>query len=231
MQKPQSGVELILVAPDPAASRKRKAAPSVDERASKKLKLVKEVPGQSAAKPNAAKPELRKPSLLQSMLARFPSSKQPKSGLQTPAEPPNVAGARKVDDKADAKVEDQNDKVEAKVKAGPKERAANSSTKRKAEETLPRLAKKQQGNAAPSFKGLQNFHRACYANSVIQCLDTIPELVGRLRGRSRGTLDNAKLRGITDAALELQGNTRAVEGKKRPIRDSFRESGSKMYVL
>lgn len=227
MQKPQSRVELALVAPDPAASGKREAAPRVDERASEKLKLVKEVPGQSAAKPNAARPELRKPSLLESMLAQFPASKQLKPGLQTLAEPPNVAGARKVDDKADAKVEDRNDKVEAKVKAGPGRRAANSSTKRKAKETLPRHAKKRQG-----LKGLQNFHRACYANSVIQCLNTIPELVSRLLRRSRGTFDNAKLRGITDAALlELQGNTRAVKDKKRSIRDIFRESGSKMYVL
>lgn len=218
-----------MVAPDPATSRNRQAAPSVDERASKKPKLVKEVPGQSVAKPVAAKPDLHKPSVLEKMIAGFPARKPPRSGLKAPVEPPNVAGARKADDKADAKVETQNDKAEAKVQAEPEERAASSSTKRKAEETLPRPAKKQQGNAAPTFKGLQNPHRACYANSVIQCLATIPELVSRLRQRSWGTLDNAKLRGVTDAALlELQGNTRDVEGKKRALRDIFRNSKAKM---
>lgn len=219
-----------MVARDPAAARKRKAAPSVDECASKKPKLVKKVPGQRVAKPIAANPNLRKPSLQDSMPARLPAPKPPKSGL-LPVKPPNVAGARKVDDKADAKVEDQNDKAEAKVNAGPQGRAAESSTKRKAEETLPRPAKKQQGNAAPTFKGLQNFQRACYANSVIQCLGTIPELVSHLRQRSLGTLDNAELREITDAALlELQGNTRAVEGMKRAIKDIFGKSEAKMYI-
>lgn len=206
---------------------KRKAAPCADECASKKLKLVKEVPGPNVAKPTAAKPDLRKPSLLEPILARLPGPKLPKSGLQTRVESPNFAGARKVDDEADAKVKDKNDEAEAKVKARPEERAAKGSTKRKAEEALPRPAKKQQGNAAPTFKGLQNFHRACYANSVIQCLDTIPELVSRLHQRSRGTLDNTKLRGITDAALL---NSRAVKGKKRPIRAIFRKSKGKMQV-
>lgn len=218
-----------MVALDPAAAKKRKAAPSVDECASKKPKLIKEVPGKGIAKPIAAKPDLRKPSLQRPMLARLPAPKPPKSGLIPSVKPPNVAGARKVDDKADAKVEDQNDKAKAKVKAGPQGRAAKISTKRKAEDTLPRPAKKPQGNAAPTFKGLQNFHRACYANSVIQCLGTIPELVSRLRQRSSGTLDNAKLREITDTALlELQGNTRAVEGTKRAIRDIFGKSEAKM---
>lgn len=59
-------------------------------------------------------------------------------------------------------------------------------------------------------KGLQSFHCARYANSVIQCLNRIPELVSRFRQRRHGTLDYTKLRGITDAALlELQSNTRA----------------------
>lgn len=218
-----------MAAPDPAAPRKRKAAPTVDESASKKPKLVKEVTRESVAKPIAAKAGLRKPSVLESMMARFPAPMQPKSGLQPPVELPNVAGARKVYDKADARVDDQIEKAEAKVGARPEERAVKTSTKRKTEDTLPRPAKKQQGNAAPIYKGLQNFHRACYANSVIQCLDTIPELVGRLRRRSRGTLENVKLRRITDAALlKLQGKSRAVEGKKQPLRDIFGKSKEKM---
>ncbi|MCJ1425408.1 hypothetical protein MMC29_003307 [Sticta canariensis] len=140
--KSQSRVEPAVAAPKPAASQKRKAAPRVDECASKKPRLVKEVIGQSVAKSIAAKPNLRKPSLLESIIARFPAPKLPKSGLKTPVEPPNVAGARKGDDEADAKVEDQNDKAEVKVKAGADKRAATSSKKRKAKESLPRPAKK-----------------------------------------------------------------------------------------
>lgn len=135
-------MEPTVIAAKPAASKKPKAAPRVDECASKKPGLAKEVTGQSVAKSIAAKPDLRKPSLLESIIARFPARKLPKSGLQTPVEPPNVAGARKVDDEADAKVEDQNDKAEVKVKAGANKRAATSSKKRKAKESLPRPAKK-----------------------------------------------------------------------------------------
>ena len=142
MQKSQSRVEPAVAAPKPAASQKRKTAPKVDECASKKPRLVKEVIGQSVAKSIAAKPNLLKPSLLESIIARFPAPKLPKSGLKTLVEPPNVAGAQKGDDEADAKVEDQNDKAEVKVKAGADRRAATSSKKRKAKESLPRPAKK-----------------------------------------------------------------------------------------
>ena len=81
MQKSQSRVEPAVVAPKPAASQKRKAAPRVDECASKKARLVKEVIRQSVAKSIVAKPSLRKPSLLESIIARFPAPKLPKSGL------------------------------------------------------------------------------------------------------------------------------------------------------
>lgn len=155
-----------MVTPEPAASRmpvasrKRKAAESVDECASKKPKLVKEVivprtlrepkgcaarlAGQSVAKRIVAKPDPLKPSVLEKMMARFqtPARKPQKAGLQTPTEPPKARGARKVCDKTDANVVDQNDKAEVKVKARPEERATRSSMKRKDEGTLRRPAKK-----------------------------------------------------------------------------------------
>lgn len=63
---------------------------------------------------------------------------------------------------------------------------------------------------------------------MIQRLDTIPELVIRLCQRSRRSLNTFK-RGIIDAALlELQGNTKVVEGDKCPIRDICRKSKARM---
>lgn len=63
-----------MVAPDPAASRKRKVAPSANECASKKPKYVKEVLGQSLAKLIAAKPDCEKEILLE---LRLPAPKLP----------------------------------------------------------------------------------------------------------------------------------------------------------
>lgn len=149
-----------MVTPEPAASRKRKAAEGVDGCASKKPKLVNEaiVPrtlrepkgcaarlaGQSVAKRIVAKPDPLKPSVLEKMIARFqtPARKPQRSGLKTPAEPPKSRGARKVCDKTEANVVDPNDEAEVKVKARPEERGVGSSGKRKAEETQPRPAKK-----------------------------------------------------------------------------------------
>ncbi|MCJ1271081.1 hypothetical protein MMC22_010980 [Lobaria immixta] len=102
-----------MVASDPAASRKRKTAPSVNECASKKPKYVKELANSGRAA--------------------------------------NVAGARKVDDIADAKIKAKIENAQAKVKARLEEREVKGSTKRKSEETLPRPTENQQGNAAPPF--------------------------------------------------------------------------------
>ena len=174
-------------------------APS-DPVASRKRKATADV-GESAQK---------KPKLANDVSGRAgPVSAEPQSSAPKPI-PANTA-VKTNDTKAKAKVED------GRVKS-----AGSGSTKRKAKEDSPRPAKKQKGNDEPLAKGLDNFNRACFANSVIQCLDTIPELVARLQTKRRNTLKNVQLRGYTESSMK--GNTRELRAAKRKVRTIFAKS-------
>lgn len=202
----------MVAAPTSPSSQKRKATASVDESAQKKPKLD-DISGLDGIKPVSAKPETPEASQPVKILAK-PQSPAP--GRTTSVVPEAIATG------TDVKSNDIEAETEARGEKGREESAVSGSTGAESEKSSPPAVKKD----GPFAKGLDNFHRACYANSMIQCLNTIPELVARLEKKSRDTQDDVELRDLTEA--DLRGKTREVEARKRKVRAFFKKSKSRM---
>lgn len=129
-----------------------------------------------------------------------------------------------------SKANDEEVKVNAEAKkAGGK--TSSRSKKRKAEDDPPRKGKsiKLDQEARPCT-GLLNFKRACYQLAVIQCLDTVPELVDHLRQSRDKTLKSDVLCGLTepDLAKIRASQTRKRQGVISKVKGELKKSAALM---
>lgn len=213
--KVQAPVNIAAITSPPTASSKRKRLESLGARQKRqKLDVGQEKkPIQkvvSKAKPNLETRGTRKPLL-------------PKSG-------------HLVDDTSSSKRVDKNLRNDFQERINevckPDAQAScKSGEKRKAGEDVPRASKMQkleENRRKPV--GLYNFHRACYQNSIFQCLSEIPELVEYLRPKRFRVLDNAKLRAFSETNLaKIRGiQSKRTSGTAKFIHDTFQKSKALM---
>lgn len=80
--------------------------------------------------------------------------------------------------------------------------------------------------------GLLNFHRACFANAVTQCLQGTAPINSHFRRQAKGVLASVANCGVTEGDLRSMGGstTRRRGGKKGLVRRAFRQSTDKVSM-